>query len=121
MIGPVMVHYRKTFSAYTFFASSLVGMCRELASLKCFGTDGEQALVDAFQHQFPNSDHLTCSIQVRKNNKAKLQERGIAEHPKYTILDNLFGKKEGSHYTEELVDCTSTSMYDAVFDTLVEN
>ena len=121
MVGPVMIHYRKTFSTYLFFASSLLGMRRELASLKCFGTDGEQALVEAFQCQFSSSDHLTCSIHVRKNTKAKLQELGIAERPKYTILNDLFGKKEGSHYTEGLVDSSSDTMYDAVFDTLVEN
>ena len=27
MIGPIMVHYRKTFSTYLFFASSIVGEC----------------------------------------------------------------------------------------------
>ena len=121
IIGPVMIHYRKTFSTYFFFASSLLGLRKEPASMKCFGTDGEQALVDAFKHLFPNSDRLTCSIHVRKNTKAKLQKLGIAEHPKYIILNDIFGKKEGSHYTEGLVDSTNNSMYDAVFDSLVDN
>ena len=121
IIGPVMIHYRKTFSTYLFSASTLLGLRKELASMKCFGTDGEQVLVDAFQHQFPNSDHLTCSIRVGKNTKAKFQELGIAEHSKYIILNDLFGKKEGSLYTEGLVDSTSNSMYDAVFDSLVGN
>ena len=121
IIGPVMIHYKKTFSTYLFFASSLHGLRRELASVKCFGTDGEQALVGAFKHEFPNSAHLTCSIHVRRNTKAKLQELGIADGHKYIILSDLFGKKEGSHYTEGLVDSTSTTMYDTIFDTLVEN
>ena len=33
-----------------------------------------------------NSEHLTCSIHVRKNTKAKLQELGIAEDPKRVIF-----------------------------------
>ena len=116
-----MIHYKKTFSTYLFFASSLHDLCRGLASVKCLGTDGEQPLVDAFQHEFPNSAHLTCSIHVRRNTKAKLQELGIADRSKNVILSDFFGKKEGSHYTEGLVDSTSNGMYDTVFDALVKN
>ena len=48
-IGPIMIHYRKSFSMYLFFASTLLGMKPELSNLKSFGTDGEEALFDAFQ------------------------------------------------------------------------
>ena len=48
MIGPVMIHYRKTFHTYLFFAATLVGLRRELVGLRAFGTDGERALADAF-------------------------------------------------------------------------
>ena len=73
IIGPVMVHYKNTFSTYLFFASSLVGLRRVLANVKSFGTDGEQALVDAFQHEFSSSSHLTCCIHVRRNTKARIR------------------------------------------------
>ena len=53
--------------------------------------------------------------------QSKLQELGFRDHPKCIFLSDLFGKKEGSHYTEGLVDSTSDTMYDAIFDTLVEN
>ena len=92
MIGPVMVHYRKMFASYLYFGTSLLGLRRELLKVKCFGTDGEQALVDAFQHAFPNSFHLTCTIHVRRNTKAKLQELGISSGPKSVILDDIFRK-----------------------------
>ena len=116
-----MVHYKKTFSTYLFFASSLVGLRRELANVKSFGTDGEQALIDAFQHEFSSSSHLTCCIHVRRNTKAKLQELGIAGHQRNVILNDLFGQKEGSHYSEGLVDTSNEKMYEAVFTKLVEN
>ena len=119
MIGPVMVHYRKTFSSYLFFGTSLLGLRRELLKVKCFGTDGEQALVDAFKHTFSNSFHLTCTLHVRRNTKAKLQELGISGGPKLAILDDLFGKTEGSTYSEGLIDVSSCKMYDQVFDSLV--
>ncbi len=49
-IGPTMVHYRKTFGTYLFFASSLIGIRPELQALQAFGTDREKA--DAFGHEY---------------------------------------------------------------------
>lgn len=51
MICPTLVHYRKTFGTYPFFASSLIGLRPELRALQAFGTDGEKALADAFGHE----------------------------------------------------------------------
>jgi hypothetical protein len=50
--GPILIHYRKTFSTYLYFASTLIGLRRDLEKLQAFGTDGELALVDAFGHEF---------------------------------------------------------------------
>ena len=36
-IGPVMVHFKKSFSTYLFFSSTLVGLRPQLSSLKSFG------------------------------------------------------------------------------------
>lgn len=52
LVGPTMIHYKKNFSSFLFFTTSLLTLRRNLESLKCFGTDGEKALVDAFQHNF---------------------------------------------------------------------
>ena len=41
------------------------------------GTDGEQALVDAFKDEFPYPQHLTCFVYVRRNMKRKLQDCNI--------------------------------------------
>lgn len=120
IIGPVLVHYKKTFSTYLYFASALVGLRREFHNIKCFGTDGEKALVEAFQYACPDSIHLTCSIHCRKNVKAKLQDLGVSEHSRRLILDDIFGKKHGSHYNEGLVDARSEVMYEKVFESLVK-
>ena len=71
-IGPVMIHYRKSFSTYLFFGSTLLGIKPELSNLQCYGTDGEEALFDAFQHVYPNAVHLLCTLHMKKNVKAKL-------------------------------------------------
>ena len=60
MIGPVLIHYKKDFQMYLFFASSLVG--QKKSWINCaFGSDGEKASIDAFSHEFHLSRHLTCS------------------------------------------------------------
>ena len=48
-IGPVLVHYRKTFATYLHFFSTLVGIHRDLANVRCFGTDCKSALIDAYK------------------------------------------------------------------------
>ena len=57
LIGPMLVHQRKTTQSYHFLASSMVA---ELSEIKAFGSDGEKALGDAFQCQFPKS--LICYV-----------------------------------------------------------
>ena len=41
-LGPMLIHYRKTFGTYLFFASTLVGLSQQLQGIRAFGTDGEQ-------------------------------------------------------------------------------
>ena len=117
MIGPLMIHYKKSFATYLYFSSSLISLRRDLSSIKCFGTDGEQALVDAFRHACPNSVHLICSIHVRKNTKAKLRDLGVKEVVRNVILDDIFGRR-GCHYSEGLVDMASNKAFDKVFQSL---
>ena len=49
IMGPLLIHYKKSFATYNFFASSLISLRQELSAIKCFGTDGEEALIDAFK------------------------------------------------------------------------
>jgi len=59
-LGPIMVHYRKNFQTFLFFASCMIGLNKNLEGLRVFGTDGEKALIDAFLHEFKFAVHLTC-------------------------------------------------------------
>ena len=104
MIGPIMIHYRKTFHTYLFFASTLVGLRRELAGLRAFGTDGEKALVDAFLHEFHYASHLTCFIHCRRNIKSQLQALAYPECAIKEVLDDIFGCQTGNVFSEGLVD-----------------
>ena len=55
----------------------LVGQCCAVEQVRVIGTGGEQALVDAFKHEFPYAQHLTCFVYVRRNMKMKLQDCNI--------------------------------------------
>lgn len=90
-IGPVMIHYRKSFSTYLFFSSTLLGIKPVLSSLQCFGTDGEEALFNAFQHVYPNAFYLLCSLHMKRNIKAKLQELNVGEHIQHMVIGDIFG------------------------------
>ena len=65
---------------------------------------GEQALIDAFKHEFGFAQHMTCFVHVRRNVKDKLRDCCIPMQLSTDILDDIFGKKVGSVYIEGLVD-----------------
>ena len=104
MIGPTLIHYKKSFQTYLFFASSLVGLNKDLKNIRAFGTDNEKALIDAFTHEFQYAVHVTCFIHVRKNIKDQLAKHSISDEVRSEILDDIFGKRVGSTLLEGLVD-----------------
>lgn len=103
MIGPTLIHYKKTFQTYLFFAASMIGLKKELEHLQAFGTDGEKPLFDAFPHEFRFAVHLTCFIHVCQNVKDKLVKRNVRD----SVQSEIFGKKVGSTLFEGLVDCVN--------------
>ena len=119
-IGPTMIHYKKTFSTYLFFASTLVGLQPELSQLRSFGTDGEEALYKAFQHEFPTSIHLQCFNHVRRNVKAKLQELAISDCTAQVILGDIFGKMVEFQHFDGLVDADSDEEYEEGLQSLCQ-
>ena len=111
-IGPSMVHFKKTFSTYLFFASTLVGLQPDLCRLRAFGTDGEEALYSAFHHEFPDSVHLQCFIHVRRNIKDKLQELRVCEGTVQVVLGDIFGRQVELQQMDGLVDAVSEEEFD---------
>ena len=95
------------FSAFNYFSSTLVGFSKKLRNLSTFSTDGQEALIDAFSHCFPNAVQLRCFIHFKRNVSEKLKEYGIPTSVAEEFLCDIFGKHSGSMYNEGLVDCTS--------------
>ena len=120
-LGPMLIHYKKNFATYLFFASTLIGLERQLEGIQAFGTDGEQALIDAFCHEFHFSHHLTCFIHVKRNIKDKCAECNLPSDLSQQIIDDIFGKKIGGVYFEGLVDAYSDSDYYDKLDAAIES
>ena len=112
-VGPACIHYKKLFSTYLFFASTIIGQCRNLEGVRAVGTDGEQPLNDAFMHEFGFAQHLTCFIHVRRNVKERLRVCNIPTLHSTEILDDIFGRKLGTVYIEGLVDACDTTDLDS--------
>ena len=90
-----------------FFAATLIGLRRELQSVRAFGTDGETALADAFAHVFSSAVRLTCFTHVQRNIKDNLHARHFPQVCAKQILDDVFGSLTGDVFSEGLVDCHS--------------
>jgi hypothetical protein len=107
------------FAAYLFFASTLVGMCRLLQGVRAYGTDGEQALAEAFGHEFAFSQRLTCFIHVRRNVKDKCNEFRIPSDVTQRIFDDIFGTKCGDVFIEGLVDASGDDDFQRKLDDVI--
>ena len=98
MIGSIFVHMRKDFSAYHFFASSLVSLNPQIAYLKAFGTDGEAALEKALSTTFPTAVHVRCFLHFKGNIENKLRELGIPPTVAKEIICDVMGRASALEY-----------------------
>jgi len=119
-VGPLFVHYRKTFSCYNSFASGLTGLNKGLASILAFGTDGEDPLIEAFSQQCRFATHLTCFTHSRENIKRKLRELSVPPDVIKEYLFDIFGGQRGTTFIEGLADACSEADFDKKLATLNE-
>ena len=108
LAGPVLVHQRKNFAAYNYFASTLISFNKKLRGLLAFGTDGDEALIKAFSHNFPFAMQLCCHLHMKKNIHAKLGERGLPSSVSEEYLSDIFGKHVYNTYEEGLINAVSS-------------
>ena len=119
MMGPLLIHQRKTFSTYHFFISRLVGLRPELRGVQAFGTDGEEALSNALGLEFPSAVHLRCFLHFKDNVKAKLMaDLQIASHACQEFLSDIFGKPSAQQFG--LVDAKSEDEFHSKMTSLKE-
>jgi len=112
MLGPLLVHQQKKFSSYHFFSSTLISLCPSLRNVKCFGTDGETQLFQAFQTQFPEAIHLRCFRHFRANVTNKLKSIGMSSNVIDDYVKDIFGTTVDGVHEIGLVDASSEEEFD---------
>ena len=112
MLGPILVHQKVDFPAFNYFASTLIGLRKELKHVLAFGSDGDKAMVEALSHNFPFAVQLRCFLHFKKNVEQKLKELGIPAQVVQEFLSDIFGKRTANTYKEGLVDSCSVQEFD---------
>ena len=120
LVGPMLIHQKKTMESFHFLASGIVGLSLQLNSLVAYGTDGEKAIGDAFHIQFPQAQHLLCFIHVRNRISAKLRDLGISGDYVNAFITDVFSQQQGTHKFCGLVDCDSPQQFDKELSQLQE-
>ena len=120
LIGPVLVHEKKTKETYSLFCGALKTLKPDLKDLLAYGTDDEEALSGAFAENFERTTHLLCSIHLRKNVENRLIELGIKGKEKDDVLADIFGRQVGEVYEHGLCDAKSPENFRCQMEHLKE-
>jgi len=107
-LGPVLVHQRMNTEAYSYFAYQLQILLPSLRHIKAFGTDGEKALVNAFENAYPDAIHLRCFKHFRDNIERKLKSLNFDSTTCEEILADIFGTVDSEQTQLGLVDATDS-------------
>ena len=120
MLGPILLHQRKSFESYFKLSSSMLHNCPNLQNLRVFGTDGDVNLGNAFQVCFGKSAHLLCDLHMVDNIEKKLGQLNIkGRHAKEYLVD-IFGRVDGSIKVKGLVDSLSENELEDNMESLKE-
>lgn len=103
-VEPMLLHQKRTYEAYYYFASEILKNNRSLSGLNAVGTDGEEQLSSAFGTVFPSAVRLLCSVHKRDNIKMKLRQFPLSDHISKQILNSIFGYQVGDTFYTGLVD-----------------
>ena len=113
--GPLFVHV-KDFTMYHFFTSSLISLRPSLSKLKCFGTDGKDALIQAFSTAFSGAVHLRCFLHFRGNVEDKLRNIRIPSVAAKEFVHDILGNP--AHLKTGLVDSENEGELDSMLSSL---
>ena len=112
-MGPALIHQRKFFFKSPLF---FIQLSPGLSELKCIGTDGEHNLASAFAKSFPFVGELRCFIHSKRNVEERLNTLPARE--KNMIIQDIFGKLEGTHKCEALVHAADTDIFTVLTESI---
>ena len=120
LIGPVLVHEKKTKETYSSFCCALRTLKPELKNLLAYGTDDGEALHSAFAENFDKATHPLCTNHLRKNVETRLVELSIKEKEKEDIIGDTFGLQIGELYQCGLSDANSPKNFHSQMEVVKE-
>jgi len=105
MLGPVVIHHRKTYETHYTLASRVAAANPKLKDIKGIVTDGEEPLQNSFSHVFSNAQPLRDFRHFRQNMDIALKDFGIsAKKDRTAFLNDVFGYAENKLYIKGLCD-----------------
>ena len=113
VLGPLLVHYHKTFRTYNYFFSTLIGLRSSLRSIQAIGTDGEKALADALTESFPHAIHLRCFRHLQQNIESHLRGNQFPSTAIREYVKEIFGWRNNDTVYEGLVDCVDAQSFNS--------
>ena len=119
MIGPILIHQKKSFDSYFKLTSSILQEKPSLKHLKVYGTDGDVSLSQACEVCFTAADHLLCDIHMYDNISKKLQSLNIPKDVSKTILCDIFGLSKEDIKDPGLVDSLNDDEFDENLTNLI--
>ncbi len=128
--GPIFLHGNSDVTTYMDFFSHLSTLLEGSPSTPVFGSDNEQALVNAISRAFPQSHRINCTRHLRTNMTDYLKDTaGMPSEMRQKISQSIFGpngivhaKTRGLfdirvHITQEIIEETSSDQALQYFET----
>ena len=111
LVGPVMIHNRKTRESYSQLCSTMRTLEPTLKNLLAFGTDEEKALIDAFESNFDSAVHVLCTRHLRSTCKSHFKSLGVPEGLNEEMLNDIFGSTWDGMEHKGVIDAKSETEF----------
>ena len=111
LVGPVMIHSRKTRESYSQLCSTMRTLEPTLKNLLAFGTDEEKALIDAFESNFDSAVHVLCTRHLRNTCKTHFRSLGVSETIQQQMLNDVFGATWDGIEQKGLIDAPTEAQF----------
>lgn len=117
-LAAMMTSVTKEREDYEYLAGSLF---RKGVTSLTYGTDGEQAIEQAFENIYPIGNgpdnrrniHLRCFTYVEADTKARLQRLKVSSMEQKKICCQIFGGEQDGKRIKGLVDCESEESFES--------
>ena len=117
ILGPVMIHHRKTYQTYHILASRILAANPKLKDIRAIITDGEEPLQNSFNDVFSRAQPLRVFRHFQQNMDSALKDMGIsAKKERDPFLNDVFGHTEDDVYVKGLCDAEDEREFRVLLD-----